>query len=134
VTVTVQLLPESNVPLAQALTVNSAEVVFTFVTGVLLKLVIVNGAVLAFAATGGGPVFADVAVPRERAVVLKYTASEAAPVRATVRGVEPGLKETSIVAVRELPAAAVSDGLYTTDRVQVLAAASVDEHEVWVPD
>jgi hypothetical protein len=133
VTVTVQLLPESNVPPAQALTANSAEVVFTPVTAVLLKLVIVNDAVLGFGATAGGPAFADVAVPRERAVVLKYTASEAAPVRATVSGVEPGLKETSIVAVRELPAA-VTDGLYSTDKVQVLAAASVDEHEVWVPD
>jgi hypothetical protein len=35
--------------------------------------------------------------------------------------VEPGLKETSIVAVRELPAAAVTDGLYNTNKVQVLA-------------
>src|SRR5664279_3637037 len=65
--------------------------------GAFLKLVIVNVAVPGLAATaptgGTAPGFAATAataVPNDSPVELKYTVSEAAPVRAMPNGVEPG--------------------------------------------
>ena len=133
VTVTVQLLDGANAAPLQvlALGLNSAELAPDMgkvrpVIEVLLKLVIVSVAVLGFAGVAGGPALAVVAAPSERAVVLKYTVSEAAPVRPTGSGVEPGLKETWIVSVRGLTAAEFVEGEYVTEIVQVAAAARVD--------
>jgi hypothetical protein len=84
---------------------------FTPVTGIVLKLVITNCAVLDFAGTAGGPGFAVVAVPRSRALALKYTVSEATPVRSIASGVEFALDDTGNVALRGLVTAAVTAGL-----------------------